>query len=112
MHPDPADGLTDELAAQIGTELELAPGDETPASVLVRPGEAAGVEIVLGDEERGDIVVALQPAAGPRVGPGAAGGCRGGVTRAYGAASTMPAPTVSLLASSTRMKAPVARLTA
>lgn len=61
MHPDPADGLTDELAAQIGAELELAPDDETPASVLVRPGEAAGVEIVLGDEERGDVVVALSP---------------------------------------------------
>ena len=62
MHVAPADdGLTPELAAQIHSELELGPEDETRALAAARPEEEGRVELVLYDEEgeQPDVVVTL-----------------------------------------------------
>ncbi len=62
MHVDPADdGLTPELAAQIHSELELGPEDETRALAAARREEEGRVELVLYDEggEQPDVVVTL-----------------------------------------------------
>lgn len=64
MSFDAADGLTDELAAQIAAELDEGPADDTRACAAVRPSDAEQVELVLYDEDEGqpDVVVALSHA--------------------------------------------------
>ncbi len=61
MDPDPADGLTDELADQISAELELGGEDDVRALAAVRPGDDEHVELVLYDEdgEQPDVAVEL-----------------------------------------------------
>ena len=63
MSSDPADGLTDELAAQIHSELDLTPEDDQRELVAARPGEQGRVELVLygEDGEPPDVIAALTP---------------------------------------------------
>lgn len=74
MPLDPADGLTDELADQISTELDMEPEDDTRALAAVRPGDGEHVELVLYDEDGEQPGVAVElTRPHPRARRGAAG---------------------------------------